>query len=228
MQESLSERGANATRVEVQCRPLRIPHPIRGITEESGDRLDIQQLLGLDVTLPLRCWTSRRHESNPPEVVSDALDDDGKAEALFVTTWVGDVRIPATLIDSGSLVELIAERVVTRNPQWKIHRVQPNLWSWAARDSALAINTKLARIHGFTPAMLLLGYTPRHRNIFSPSPSDVEIPDVKYTAEDANLRFERHDENYNRVLDITTFHQDQERSGATPRLDSRNTNLEPK
>ncbi|PGH32015.1 hypothetical protein GX50_05209 [[Emmonsia] crescens] len=41
------------TKVEVQRRSLKLPHPIRTISEGSGQRLDIHEHLNLHVTIPL-------------------------------------------------------------------------------------------------------------------------------------------------------------------------------
>jgi hypothetical protein len=49
-----------------------------------------------------------------PVVRTEALEDDGRAVPMFVSSWVGNVHFPRTLVDGGSLVELLAERVVQK------------------------------------------------------------------------------------------------------------------
>ena len=46
-----------------------------------------------------------------PIVTSKALEDNRRSTPIFVESWIGDKRIPRTLLDSRSLVELISERV---------------------------------------------------------------------------------------------------------------------
>ena len=46
----------------------------------------------------------------PPHITARALDDDRQAGPLFITAWVEHNKFPQTLIDGGSLVELISAR----------------------------------------------------------------------------------------------------------------------
>ena len=49
-----------------------------------------------------------------PAVTSEALEDDGRSSPMFVEAWIGDKKILRTLLDGGSLVELISERMASQ------------------------------------------------------------------------------------------------------------------
>jgi len=68
-----------------------------------------------------------------PQVTAAALDDDGRAAPMFISSWIGDVQLPKTLVDGGSLVELIAEKVVPR--------IKATVYSDEGREISLADNT---------------------------------------------------------------------------------------
>jgi hypothetical protein len=57
----------------------------------------------------------------PPAITARAREDDGQAKPLFVTSWIDNIKCPKTLIDGGSLVELISLRVMNQLPHIPIH-----------------------------------------------------------------------------------------------------------
>ena len=48
----------------------------------------------------------------PPPVTAHAYDDDGKSKPVLITSWIGTTKLPRTLLDGGSVVELISEKLV--------------------------------------------------------------------------------------------------------------------
>lgn len=52
--------------------------------------------------------------TGPPEVSARAYEDDGQSQPLMVTSWIGNVRMAKTLLDGGSIVELINHRKLLR------------------------------------------------------------------------------------------------------------------
>ena len=58
----------------------------------------------------------------PPPVTANAFEDDGESKPVMITSWVHSLRLPRTLLDGGSLVELINEkRVNAIRPRPTIH-----------------------------------------------------------------------------------------------------------
>ncbi|KAF5855628.1 hypothetical protein ETB97_008863 [Aspergillus alliaceus] len=74
-----------------------------------------------------------------PLVVSEALDDDGNSMPMYAVSWVQGYKVPATLLDSGSLVELIAEWLLKafgkRGIEFNIHTDE-------GKEISLADNTR--------------------------------------------------------------------------------------
>lgn len=62
-------------------------------------------------------------------IVTDTFSDNGNSEALFITTWIDKVKVPQTLVNGGSLIEIIVEQVIRQFPIWSIHSVKPCLIS---------------------------------------------------------------------------------------------------
>ena len=48
----------------------------------------------------------------PPPVTARAYDDDGKSKPVLITSWIGNSKLTRTLLDGGSVVELISEKLV--------------------------------------------------------------------------------------------------------------------
>ena len=46
------------------------------------------------------------------KILAKALDNDEKAKTIYMTTWVNGWCIPKTLIDGGSMVDLISQDIV--------------------------------------------------------------------------------------------------------------------
>ncbi|KAI9801340.1 MAG: hypothetical protein M1825_003318 [Sarcosagium campestre] len=49
-----------------------------------------------------------------PTITSTAYDDSGEIDCLFITSWIGDVKVPRTLVDSGAVVDLISPALVNK------------------------------------------------------------------------------------------------------------------
>ena len=49
---------------------------------------------------------------SPPTIISKAHDDDGKSQPLIITAWVNNMQLKKTLLDGGSMVELISRALV--------------------------------------------------------------------------------------------------------------------
>lgn len=59
---------------------------------------------------------------HPPPVTAQAFDDDGESKPVMITSWVHSLKLPRTLLDGGSLVELISEKKVnSMRPRPQIH-----------------------------------------------------------------------------------------------------------
>ena len=55
---------------------------------------------------------------SPPTVTLKAHDGDGKSQPLMITTWVNNMQLKKTLLDGGSMVELISRALVKQmNPK---------------------------------------------------------------------------------------------------------------
>ncbi|KAI9884923.1 MAG: hypothetical protein M1823_003270, partial [Watsoniomyces obsoletus] len=52
--------------------------------------------------------------SRPPVVSTKAHQDDNQASLFFITAWVNDIPVDNTLVDGGSMVDLISSRVVNQ------------------------------------------------------------------------------------------------------------------
>lgn len=60
--------------------------------------------------------------TSPPVITSRAHDDDG-SQPIMVTAWVNDLQMPKTLLDGGSMVELISRSLINKmNPRPLIFR----------------------------------------------------------------------------------------------------------
>ena len=70
---------------------------------------------------------------------------------------------PVSHPSSVSLVERMVQLVVSRTRAYAIEQGQYGTDSWglSARSTMLAINTRLVKIHGFTPVELMFGYRPK-------------------------------------------------------------------
>lgn len=61
-------------------------------------------------------------QREPPTVTAHAFDDDGQSQPFMITAWIGSVKLPRTLIDGGSLVELVSRlKLQAINPPPQIH-----------------------------------------------------------------------------------------------------------
>lgn len=61
--------------------------------------------------------------TSPPVITSRAHDDDGGSQPVMVTAWVNDLQMPKTLLDGGSMVELISRSLISKmNPRPLIFR----------------------------------------------------------------------------------------------------------
>ncbi|KAL8653490.1 MAG: hypothetical protein Q9210_002067 [Variospora velana] len=58
----------------------------------------------------------------PPPVTAFAYDDDGQSVPLMITSWVGDQKLTKSLLEGGSLVELISKKKLNKlDPRPKIY-----------------------------------------------------------------------------------------------------------
>ena len=48
----------------------------------------------------------------PPPVTAPAYDDDGRSKPVLITSWIGNSKLTRTLLDGGSVVELISGKLV--------------------------------------------------------------------------------------------------------------------
>ena len=61
-------------------------------------------------------------QNEPPAITTQALEDDGKSQPLMITSWIGAVKIVNTLIDGGSIVELVNRlKLLKMSPPPPIH-----------------------------------------------------------------------------------------------------------
>lgn len=84
--------------------------------------------------------TSSNAVLHPPPITSSACDDNGLSQPLMVTSWVRDSCFQKTLLDGGSLVELINRKLVMKmRPRHKIFsdsRIKVSL----ANDSVMVLS----------------------------------------------------------------------------------------
>ena len=64
---------------------------------------------------------SHCNDSLPPTVTSMALPDDGEASPMFCTAWLGSIKASRTLIDTGSIVDIVSERMLNQLPKQMVH-----------------------------------------------------------------------------------------------------------
>ena len=57
----------------------------------------------------------------PPKVTARALEDDGWAAPIYVSAWVEHLKCPNTLIDNGSIMEIMSQHVMNKFPNIKVH-----------------------------------------------------------------------------------------------------------
>lgn len=58
----------------------------------------------------------------PPPITAHALEDDGLSQPLMIKSWIGSVRCDKTLLDGGSVVELISQKKINSlRPSPKIY-----------------------------------------------------------------------------------------------------------
>ena len=61
-------------------------------------------------------------QKHPPEVTAHAQEDDGQSQPVMITSWIGAVKLTNTLLDGGSVVELVNRRKLqTMKPPPSIH-----------------------------------------------------------------------------------------------------------
>ncbi|QQK42212.1 hypothetical protein Pdw03_6113 [Penicillium digitatum] len=122
-------------KVQAGSEPPKVPGPIRVIG--SGERFSIAKVLRetawflqdatprfrvrrVKIRDPVSFVSDEAYEGSDrtnqlmicaPAVTSEALEDDGRSSPMVVEAWIGDKKIPRTLLDGGSLVELISERM---------------------------------------------------------------------------------------------------------------------
>lgn len=65
-----------------------------------------------------------QHPDLPPAVMTKAPKDDDKASLVFITAWVRNVVVEDTLVDGGSMVDLISSHVIEKLPKTAIYRDQ--------------------------------------------------------------------------------------------------------
>ncbi|KAI9872187.1 MAG: hypothetical protein M1823_008240, partial [Watsoniomyces obsoletus] len=58
----------------------------------------------------------------PPVVSTKTHQDDNQASLFFITAWVNDIPVDNTLVDGGSMVDLISSSVVNQMPGTPIRR----------------------------------------------------------------------------------------------------------
>lgn len=64
----------------------------------------------------------------PPKVIAQAFEDDGEARPLLITVWVGHVEMSKSLVNGGSLAEMVSKRMINKLPNIKIHQ-DGNQWT---------------------------------------------------------------------------------------------------
>ena len=61
-------------------------------------------------------------QKHPPEVTAHAQDDDGQSQPVIITSWIEAIKLVNTLLDRGSVVELVNHRKLqTIKPPPRIH-----------------------------------------------------------------------------------------------------------
>ena len=54
-------------------------------------------------------------------VTSMALSDDGEASSMFCTAWLESIKASRTLIDTGSIVDIVSERMLNQLLKQMVH-----------------------------------------------------------------------------------------------------------
>ena len=64
---------------------------------------------------------SHCNDSLPSTVTSMILPDDGEASSMFCTAWLELIKASRTLIDTGSIVDIVSEHMLNQLPKQMVH-----------------------------------------------------------------------------------------------------------
>ncbi|KAA6408757.1 MAG: hypothetical protein FRX48_07100 [Lasallia pustulata] len=69
---------------------------------------------------------NRSNEATTRTVISVALPDDGEATQMFCTSWLGELKAGRALIDTGSIVNIMSEQMLSKLPDQQVHTDGPS------------------------------------------------------------------------------------------------------
>ncbi|SLM39126.1 hypothetical protein LPUS_09585 [Lasallia pustulata] len=64
---------------------------------------------------------NQSNKATAPTVTSVALPDDGEATPMFCTSWLGELKAGRALINTGSIVDIMSERMLSKLPDQQVH-----------------------------------------------------------------------------------------------------------
>ncbi|KAI9882298.1 MAG: hypothetical protein M1823_005958 [Watsoniomyces obsoletus] len=72
---------------------------------------------------PAAAATTQHYDPSfvPPPITANALKDDNQARAIFITSWIGKERLDRTLVDGGSMVELVSQHILDKLNDVPVH-----------------------------------------------------------------------------------------------------------
>ena len=116
-----------------------------------------------------------------------------------VTHFSAAISHPSAVGLAGRYVQMLTGRIRLRC----MNNKTPNFWGLLVREAVIDINTRCIRVHGYTPAEILLRYNPKHTHVKIPggdlqswlkegiTPNDV----LSTTAGGIQCHIDRRDEN---------------------------------
>ena len=84
-----------------------------------------------------------------------------KVDEMFAHHGVAKFTAPITHPSSVGLLERYVRMMIGQLRTRCVAAGSLDGWSLYVKDSLLSINTRMIRVHGFSPAELLLGFNPR-------------------------------------------------------------------
>lgn len=150
----------------------------------------------LNHVTPITGWPRSVYSDNGSHFTGKDIED--MFERFGVTHFSAAISHPSAVGLAERYVQMLTGRIRLKC----IDRKSPSYWGLLVREAVLDINTRCIRIHGYTPAEILLGYNPVRTYLNTPggdiqswlkegiTPSDV----LDSTENEVNVYIDRRDE----------------------------------
>ena len=142
---------------------------------------------------PLTCFGNILYQSLDGQSAFIRITDHGShfvnhdMQALMLEHGVSHFTGPVSHPSSTGLLERTVQEMLAQISKKCIERGTTNSWSLSVRDNALNMNTKSTKIHGYSPAQIMLGFEPKHfhfdiepRLLPDPEQAEQPLPEHQY------------------------------------------------